>query len=284
MLKDLAKKKDFYSYMKYLFNRSEYFSDWVKTYIEEHCSSETITGPAQDAISHFKKCVTDAIDSLRGKNINDMDTWINELVNRLELSLSQPKIGGLVGLCDPKEFSKDFPEIFEKMTAELEKKYSDAKSIITQLDHRGSSPVKVLQKRLIGCLVMCPLCNEICQSTSAGHSGDHSVKVHRPACLGKGKWTLTNKLALVICTEVVGSTITYQHSENDSIQFSQYKQLYPSWYIPAFSHNDPKYWKWVICKYEDELVAVLDATGADIPPDWYKITEPEAISSLDDMY
>lgn len=131
---------------------------------------------------------------------------------------------------------------------------------------------------------MCPLCNEICQHTSAGHSGDHSVKVHRPACLGKNTWVLTDKLVLLICTEVVKSKATYQHSENNSIEFSQYKQLYPHWYIPAFSHNDPKYWKWFICKYEHNLVVVLNATGADIPKDWYKITEPEAEQKITKIY
>ena len=282
VLKDLANKNDFDSYVKYLFNTSECFCEWIKTYIEKHCSSETITGPAQDALSGFIKCVTDAINSLHGKNITDMDTWINELVNRLEgvLSLSQPKIGGLVGLCDAKEFSTDFPEIFEKMTVELEKKYSDKKSI---LDHRDSSPVKTLQKRLIGCFEMCPLCNEICQHTSAGHSGDHSVKVHRPACLGGNKWLQTYKLLLLTCTEVVHDELTYQSSENE-LEFSQYRNWYPCWNIPALSHCDPKYWKWFICKYKDKLVAVLDAKGADIPEAWPKITEPEAISSLDYMY
>ena len=286
VLKDLADTNDFDSYMKYLLNTSEYFCDWIKTYIEKHCSSKTITGPAQDALSHFKKCVTDAINSLHDKDITDMDTWINELVNCLDgvVSLSQLKIGGLVGLCDAKEFSTDFPDIFKEMTAKLEKKYSDAKSIITQLDHRGSSPVKVLQKRLIGCFVMCPLCNEICQNTSAGHSGDHSVKVHRPACLGKRRWIPTYKLALLTCTEIVESKITYQPSENNSIEFSQYRDWYPSWDIPDFSHNDPKFWKWFICKYEDKLVAILDATGADIPPDWHNITKSEAIESFDYMY
>ena len=90
--------------------------------------------------------MTDAINSLRDKNITDMNTWINKLVNCLDGVVSLSQIGGLVGLCDAKEFSTDFPDIFKEMTAKLEKKYSDAKSIITQLDHRGSSPVKVLQK------------------------------------------------------------------------------------------------------------------------------------------
>ena len=286
LLKDLANKNDFDSYKKYLFNKSEYFYDWIKTYIEKYCSSQTVTGPAQDALSEFKNHVMEAINSLHGENITDMDSWITEFVKRLEgvVFFSKPKIDHLVGLCDANEFSTDFPEIFKHMTVQLERKYSDAKSVITQLDHRGSSPVKALHKRLIGCSEMCPLCNDICQHTSVDHSGDHSVKVHRPACLGKARWAATNKLVLSTCTEGVVSNIRYQPKESDFVELSQYKTLYPHWNIPGFSNGDPKYWKWFICKYEHELVFLLEAEGADIPPPWYHITESEAIHSLDNMY
>ena len=63
---------------------------------------------------------------------------------------------------------------------------------------------------------MCPFCKEQCELIDPHHSGDHSIYLHRPECLGRYIWTDSKKLSLNLCTESVNSNATFHNSDTDN--------------------------------------------------------------------
>lgn len=289
VLTDLAQSHNFHPYEQYLTNRVEYLSERISTYIKKNLESlsETVTGTARKVLSTIIERLNEAIEDLNAAKIKDMDEWIRRLHDYLEdvLTFSESDVRELFAMCDFNEFSKALTHFYHGMKGELEDKYKDTnvESLLTQLDH-GSSPEIVLRSRLIGCSVECPLCGESCQRTNAGHSDDHSVKVHCPVALKGHQWEESGKLAPLTCPQMVERNVMYLPTEEKSIASSNYiREECPNWYITS-STIDPKYWKHVICKYEKEIVKFFWAEGADIPNDWRNIDKAAAIDSLKLIY
>ena len=62
----------------------------------------------------------------------------------------------------------------------------------------SNPPHIVLYDNLAGCCEVCPFCSEQYELADKKHSGDHSVIMHRPQCLGRYSWHGTDELVLEV--------------------------------------------------------------------------------------
>ena len=284
ILKDLANRESSDLYKTYIYDIPRCFRYWITHYIDDYCRSspEKITSLAKIRIKEKFECISHAISNLRRTTkITDMEAWIKEFVNKLwsTLPLSSQKIMALVEECDISAFSEYIDDEFSIVQGNLLFEFTNASSIIGRL---SNSPIEVLYGRLVGCPEQCPFCKEQCYMTSRNHSGNHAVSLHRPQCVGGYRYTETKQLVAVTCSEAIANKQTFHSNATNwkSVNYADYKVYYPSWYIPSYSCGDPKYWKWVVWRFESYIIEWAGARYADFPQEW-GIAKYQAIDSLD---
>ena len=306
ILKDLATMiYNSESYRMFLFDTSSCFRHWIDHYIDR-CSSSTITSPVQaqlsDIIHHVDRTIKEACEV----KATSIDSWISTLTNSLQGTLphiNAAQIKVFIKDCNISAFLKYLEEEFHniKFDHQLHRKFTNARSIISTLNCRANPPKDILYDRLIGCTAKCPFCQEQCNATST-HVGEHSVRLHRPQCLGTYSNSSSKKLILNICTETaLNETFQCQETNWKPVPYRDYNHVYPNWYIPfgnpdifnfsfgsifgsTLSKREPKYWQWFIYEHRYDVIRWASAEGADIPSHWGHISRSEAINSLEYIY
>ena len=231
----------------------------------------------------------------------NIDSWINMFSNKLQSILphiNEAEIKVYVKGCDITAFINYLKGELQtiKYNHQLINEFNNARSIISALNSRAKPPRCLLYDNLIGCSAMCPFCKEQCDvpSTNGSHSGKHSVSFHRPECLGGYSYVDSKKLCLKICTKSSPDE-TFQCPETgwQPAAYRYYSNYFPRWHIPLgefFGFNfllfqqDPKYWQWFIWRYKGDVIRWASANDADIPSDWYDISQSQAINSLEHIY
>ena len=135
------------------------------------------------------------------------------------------------------------------------------------------------------CKAQCPFCKEECDNPVIDHTL-HSVRLHRPQCIGRTTWLTDKKLVTDVCNSLVASRNYIVITENDTerrIAYRDYQRIYPEWNIPGetISHP-PTYWMWVIARFYRKILNWTDGNETDIPDVWRRVTKEEAIQSLVD--
>ena len=290
ILEDLIMKGNSSLYRQYLYDIRECYRHWIEHHINDYVSRSPteITELAETQLSEITKEVTKTIDTACKKvEITKLDSWLSIFTENLQGTLPLPRnmVNAFVGSCEVSLFSKYINEEFDQIKLHLEAKFNNARSIIYDMNKRRNSPKNLLYDRLIGCSATCPFCKEKCDQ-SAGHIGEHSMNLHRPECLGGYKFTGSNKLSFKTCTESINSQETFQCQETGyrSVKCSEYKKYFPNWSIPTFAVGDPKYWKWFVCQYKQDVIRWADASDTTIPSHWFYITQKDAKDSLRTIY
>ena len=293
ILKDLARRGSSESYRVFLYDISRCFRDWIDHYIDDCCCSSPsiITDPAQNELSNITGTVVRNINSVCEAERTSFDSWISKVTNKLRGTLphiGETEIRDCVKECDINAFLQYLKDELKTVEHKLINKFNNARSIISRLNSRAKPPRYKLYDNLIGCSATCPFCKEQCDetTTNGSHSGKHSVSFHRPECLGGYSYVNSKKLCLNICTKSSPDE-TFQCSKTgwQPVKYCYYNNYFPNWHIPlGFNFIEPKYWQWFICRYKYDVIRWASANDADIPSDWYGISQYEAINSLEDIY
>ena len=297
ILKDLADRGNSESYRTFLYDIARCFRDWIDRYIDDCCSysPSSITSPAQSELTSITDSVVRTINQVCNAKSTNIDSWISMFTNKLRSILpciNEAEIKVCVKECDITAFVNYLKGELQtiKYNHQLINEFNNARSIISALNCRANPPRYLLYDNLIGCSATCPFCKEQCdvRSTNGTHSGKHSVSFHRPECLGGYSYVNSQKLCLNICTKSSPDE-TFQCSETgwQPVKYLYYSNYFGSWDIPLNSliHRDePKYWQWFICRYRSYVLKWAAANDADIPSDWYDISQPQAINSLEHIY
>ena len=290
ILEDLMMKGDSSFYRTYIYDIPGCYRYWIKHYIDDYVSNSptVITNLAQEQLLKITKKVTDTISIICMKvEITKLESWLSIFTENLQGTLLLPriKVNAFVGSCEVKSFSKYIHEEFNQIKLNLEAKFNNAKLIINAMSNRRNSPENLLYDKLIGCSATCPFCKEKCDK-DMNHLGDHSMTLHRPECLGGYKFTGSNKLSFKTCTQSIKSQETFECHETGyrEVKCSEYKTYFPNWYIPKLACGNPKYWKWFVCQYKEDVITWAGASKTNIPPCWFRITQKDAIDSLRSIY
>ena len=182
--------------------------------------------------------------------------------------------------------AKAFKDLFSKqinpslIKIDSQELYDDMKAELTDYMWRN------LKKTLLGCTVHCPFCMEMCDAEGYKENEKHihSVKLHRPPCLGKVIQHPTRNLVVDVCTTLVGSDISKFRNKDSKWHWKlhkHYENLYPTWFIPTTTKSVEPYWVWVVAHF-DKDIAKWCGNGkiVSIPKEWYEITKESARECL----
>lgn len=121
-----------------------------------------------------------------------------------------------------------------------------------------------------GCTSQCPLCGATCKYGLPNHTF-HRATLHYPMCFTGSKYkTLegTWKLNINTC------------SQDDSMD--EYSDKLKEWEIPEKNVELIQFWKYMLHTFSSQLQHFHNCFCIDISPEWYKISQSEALKSLND--
>uniref|UniRef100_G3N896 VLIG-type G domain-containing protein n=1 Tax=Gasterosteus aculeatus aculeatus TaxID=481459 RepID=G3N896_GASAC len=294
MLKSLAKKGDFNSFIIYIHQPRDhtetYIREEVQNYISTKEGKETGMKILQKNLDDIQNLVSlDLYNATEKVKTNGGDTgmWMEEFSSLLQAKLTFNNI-----CC------KNFSDLnsFDFLKEEIEKGLG---SIVKQLrslsldemDKSRMKPDQILIDQLCNCCwVKCPFCAAVCTNTLKDHSPDkHKVTFHRPSGITGFHCKGTKNLVNDFCTTLVASDGSFLpgHSEV-SIPYKEYYkggEKFASWEITP-DESKLAYWKWFVCNFQKQLEAHYNMKFKErgtIPSAWKSHTDQEAIDSVDKL-
>ncbi|XP_067228248.1 interferon-induced very large GTPase 1-like [Chanodichthys erythropterus] len=293
ILKTLAEKQDFKAYLTYINNPRAHFKNFIRDEVSQYITEQFIDcvrPKMENNIKLLEQKITNAAheSTEHVKKINgDADSWLLNFTQQLSDVLVF-SLNDLTGVNhDDVEFrfledviKKELPSIISDIRSEFSTETFPVKLEPTD------RPDELLINHLCDCCwVQCPFCAAICTNTIECHTGDHSVPFHRNLGLNGWFYRGTTNLSTSICTSAVASDRSF-YSSDDKVPWKEYRKGGPkfaSWSITPDLSELP-YWKWFVCRFQEDLEKHYEKTfqgSGEIPDEWRKYSQKEAIESLD---
>ena len=310
VLCDLAEKDSFDKYVEYLTNVRRSLQVWIKKYTKKYCEQDEGGRPklvvlAEEElkllvtqISEKAQQVTQSLstslvpfspDAERG---NDDETpyiqqWLHDFHDKLrkDLTLDLSEIQKVVGAKELKDFNFFTKELCTGLAM------LPVNEAMRSMDSWDRKPYNILSEALIGCCEKCPFCKEQCELTDPRHVGNHSIDLHRPACLG-GVKGYSGELVLDVCNSLINSTKYFKnphfHLPGSGWKFHDYRyyqDIYQDWNIPPDHSNEvSSYWKWFVATYTRQIVAHFGAKQIKVPKDWKTLEMQKVVERVNQCY
>uniref|UniRef100_A0A8C6SWH7 VLIG-type G domain-containing protein n=1 Tax=Neogobius melanostomus TaxID=47308 RepID=A0A8C6SWH7_9GOBI len=293
VLKSLAEKEDFDSYVTYIRKPKKHLENFIKEEVKKYIfkthkpKAVSLLQKNVDNISNQLNCaLSDATEKV--KDNANLKVWLEEFVGLIKNVLTFDTACCQEFDINNYEFLK---EEIEKGLAPIVKEMKNLP--LEKMNEFRLKPDQILIDQLTNCCwETCPYCGAVCTNTVKSHSPEkHSVPYHRPSGIIGWHGSGTVELVIDFCTTLVASDRKFypQFDSDNTVPYKQYQTAggnYEKWVItPAGSKLI--YWKWFICRFQKELENYhnMKFVGqGDIPSDWRNYTKKEAIESLDEMY
>ncbi|KAI4891118.1 hypothetical protein NFI96_030116, partial [Prochilodus magdalenae] len=287
ILQDLAEDENFERFITYIQNPKKHFSDFIHTKFKQEMlegRNPRILEILKNAVKMKKSSVFAAIQKATQEtkqNRGDVHEWLERFSLEGEIKFI---LQDLVGALFQEKTSTDF--FSEEMNKTLQSVFDD---ITSSFDHISSvridmfrqRPEDILMKQLCGCWVQCPFCKAICTNTMEGHNGHHSVPFHRPGGVNGMSWHNKDNLIVDICTSLVASDASIVLAET-FVPYRKYREAgpeYACWSITPDT-SEPAYWKWFVCRFQNNLEKYYGKIFREIPTAWMTFTKDVAIEGL----
>ncbi|CAC5424342.1 unnamed protein product [Mytilus coruscus] len=288
VMKDLARKKDFNNCFHYIMDPISFVEKWLTENM-----LATIFNKKQSGVSEYEKFANRYIKKIfdETKNKTQMTTQqckdffqlsINEWIKRFCTNLSSSKILPVSEDLFVHVTKREKTDIFNFETTVMNK-FNQMENLIRDKFRETTSqnvkwrknPIPGVMSALWGCKAKCPLCFEPCKNTNPNHLNEkirHQCLQHRVQGLNGRYWVISQKLILNFCNTGIQENI---------MKFQHYQVFHPEWYIEP-TMNTSKYWIWLLCHFKQEFETRHGKKFVDIPPSWKRITEDEALDSLEE--
>ena len=289
VLTQIAMKREFEDFFQYIDDIERSFMYWIRVFVEEHCNAKSHDCESTRIEVLVESRLEKLIDLLEKAALSTMneeltlESWLEMFHKAVtsdgEISLSLNEILMHVrSNLNYIEFKADF-------LARIDEIKLCSKTVIEKKEWKDEVVKILFSKDLIGCCAQCPFCKEQCDH-GVDHGDDikHSVQFHRPQCLGTYHFSGDDSMMLDICTSSVAGLGQFKSSALDDGNYHHYfnyQKFYPKWRIvPNASASASLYWKWFAANYTNEIATKIRSKEANIPSDWKKITQDQAIESL----
>ncbi|XP_067282898.1 interferon-induced very large GTPase 1-like [Pseudorasbora parva] len=292
ILKRLVEEEDFVKYMKYIKTPKEYFKSFIRyevsRYVTDKFSISVLPKMKENIKLLQQKIIKAAHESTEHvkENSGDAGLWLKSFTQQLsdELIFSVKDLSG-VKYDDVDDFNlletvikQELPAIMSDISSRFNTETFDKK-----LDLKFRTDELLIDHLCQCCWVQCPFCAAICTNTIENHDGDHSVPFHRVDGIKGWGNVQTKKLCANICTNLVVSDQNFL-SKDVSFPYKEYRKaggVYADWSITPDCSELP-YWKWFVCRFQKDLEEHYETTfDGTIPDEWRKLTNQDAIESLD---
>ena len=279
------KKGKFDTCSKYLRHPMETLQEYVKIFTESYCDEgyprSRLTKYAEELLMSNMEFVRKSLNEM-----NDRHQPLKAFIEKLTMKLSRHLIIDgrirceLGGKGNIKNFTDELYERFRIMEENLKQKFVLRAKDMEKWDEK---PYDMIFERVSGCKEMCPFCHEPCNNTYANHSGDHTIDLHRPNCLGGWRHRGTNKMCLKNCSECVANDFYFYPSANsdEKYPYRQCERVYPRWHIKeGLSTEASLYWKYVVFHFKSQLAWLYNMKEDDVPKHWEGLELTQAIEAL----
>jgi hypothetical protein len=279
-------QKDFNSCYRYLKHPSEYLEEYVKSFTEIYCDGHqgqcsNLTTYARELLDGIMTFIWEVINAVNKSNQQSLSTWINEFKSRLSqrLIIEDDIRCTLSSGGDNKHFNAELKKRLDKLKEKLSRRLVLSARDMESWDKR---PYDLIFKRVSGCKAACPFCREPCNNSNNHHDGDHSVKLHRPKCLGGWRIRSTGKMTLETCTEAIANdSYFYKSNSDDRHPYRECETVFPKWCIQRDLPGETSlYWKYVVAHFKSELATLYDMKEESVPEHWMKFELTQAIEAL----
>ncbi|XP_067284844.1 interferon-induced very large GTPase 1-like [Pseudorasbora parva] len=291
ILKTLAELEDFDKYMNYINTPKKYFKSFIRDEVSRYINDKfsiSVLPKMKENIKLLQQKIMKAAHESTEHVIENRDAglWLKSFTQQLsdELIFSEKDLSG-VKYDDVDDFhlledviKKELPAVIFDVSDRFNTETFDKK-----LDLKFRPDEFLIDHLCQCCWVQCPFCAAICTNTIKNHYGDHSVPFHRVDGINGWHYDQTKKLCSDICTNLVVSDKTFL-SKDVSFPYKEYRKaggVYADWSITPDCSELP-YWKWFVCRFKNDLEKLhkKQFDGRAIPDEWRKLTNQDAIESL----
>uniref|UniRef100_A0A667XG61 VLIG-type G domain-containing protein n=1 Tax=Myripristis murdjan TaxID=586833 RepID=A0A667XG61_9TELE len=294
ILKSLAEKEDFDSYINYLRRPRSHMESFITEEVEKYILTEhkdKALSVLKKNVKRIEKLVSDAVETAI-ENVKtqggDIDTWLEEFSSSLEDELAfSTNCGQNFGDINDFDFFKEeldkgIKSIFEEMSS----------LTIDSMEQFSERPDQLLiNHKCKTCWTQCPFCGAVCTNTDEDHSpDDHMVTFHRPSGINGAHVRGTVELCVDFCSTLVTSNQRFypNSSSKKSVLYKVYKTAggeYAEWSITP-DNSTLAYWKWFVCQFQKDLEVHHEKKfkgNGQIPSGWRRFTKEDAIKSLEKL-
>lgn len=297
VMKDLARKKDFNNCFQYIMDPISFVEKWLTKNM-----LTTIFNEKQSGVSEYEqfanKYIKEIFDEI--KNKTHMTTQqckdfpklsIKEWIKRFCTNLSNSKILSVSEDLFVHVTERENTDIFN-FEATVINKFNQIENVIRDKFRETTSenvkwrknPIPGVMRSLWGCKAKCPFCFEPCTITNPNHLDEnirHRCLQHRVQGLSGRYWVTSQKLTLRFCnTRIQENDFPFLVKEHRT-KYQYYQNRFPEWYIEP-TMDTSRYWIWLLCHFKKEFESRHGKKFVDIPTSWKRITEDEALDSLEE--
>ena len=270
---------------KYLRHPMETLQEYVKKFTESYCNDghprSRLTNYAEELIMRNMVFVRKSLNEIKvyGKPLK---FFIEELMTKLSQYII---INGTIkckleGRENISSFTTEFKKRLIIMEENLKQQFVLRAKDMEKWDEK---PYDMIFERVSGCKEACPFCHEPCNQTVANHHGNHTVDLHRPACLGGWCYRSTRKMELRTCTELAASNSYFWPfaGSDKKYPYRECERVYPKWHIQEGLPTEASlYWKCVVAHFKSQLAMLYYMEEDDVPPHWIGFELTQAIQAL----
>ncbi|KAM4632073.1 up-regulator of cell proliferation-like [Discoglossus pictus] len=290
VLKKLIEDNRFDQYVEYINKYEIFVKQWILTYIKDRYRTSEELEKLQSCIlsSIVMKIRVSLQDSaiLKSNSVLDFLTNVCDKLKK-ELVISQNDIKVIIfkNKASIHQFAADIESFLTETGKDI---ISEMQSLTIEnvLAKLKLKPEDELFKKVFGCGKQCPFCKVPCEAGAADHK-THFASVHRPQGLGRYRFVDTNVLVCSLCSTDVISNKSFKNSDTEwkFHPYKDYAAYYPDWSIqPNASISASDYWKFIFKQFNKEFAERYKAKPADLPDDWYTLTEEQALQSLKETF
>ena len=289
----LEHKKFDYCY-KYLRHPLECLRDYVKERTESYCdyghSQPRLVDYAKTLLSELMESIMKAVDEVssyyRGSSKFSIPDWIerfkrSSISQKIVVNFSEiHELNEQKSRNDINYFTKELKLKLTETLESLHKTFSKLRaSDMVSWERR---PYDMIYEQVRGCESICPFCKEPCNKTN-DHDGNHTVKLHRPKCVGGVRYRRTNIMVIETCTEAVINNRYFfiSHDSEEKHPYRRCEEIHKKWYIERDLPSDASlFWKYVVAHFKTELAQLYNMEENSVPEDWGTFSLSKAIEDL----
>lgn len=290
ILKELLQKSVCEDYVEYMIHYQAFVKRWIWNHILDHYKDSQALGDLEKNILFIiLKKIRNILTNSEDYCFDTISTFLENFCQLLQedLVISKDSLQAIAfqNTSSIEEFSDNIllflTEVEQTIVSEL-----NACEILAKFSKLTFSPQDELFKKVFGCGVQCPFCKVPCEAGGKKHE-EHFATIHRPQGLGRMRNRDSQKLTSSLCSSQVASKRSFANSDTGGIfhLFSDYRSFYPNWNIqpdPSISSSD--YWKFVFKTFNEMLAEKYVAKPSDLPTDWKKLTEEQALESIKGVF
>ena len=287
VLKDLAIRKDFQTYINYIADPVNFIRRWIEEKFARYCNNDEVhkefkeqsLNPLIKKLKEFyKKKLLESVKLSKA----DWTNLFYEKIKPFTRELRKTDFDLLEVYQNPIQKEEDFLQFFSQSFEQMSGPFNWLRWIKSTITAKVYPNTKYLTKLLIRCQSLCPFCREPCILSSMGHK-HYCGSLHRPKGMAGYFHQNTHTFSIRECTQSMNTDDTIVYN-NTSYKYTDYAQINPhfaSWNILGEDAIDSKYWQWVFYTFRYEFVSYYNYQYNPQVENWSYLTEEDVFSSLD---